>query len=304
MSTSKILSHLKTFFPQSRYSADNLAEYVESDELDTSPASLVNTLKGALLDETIFEVQILDLKETFFCRILDNPFEMDLTGEGGSVPEQNSDSEKGAYLQNHEHLFITPLEPSKGNYLIVAFQKTKVKMLLRIISSGNAVEMCTFFKEKNLIGDMPCLKLTFPLVAKKSSQAREFRAKVPKDMKISVTIDRVKKKSIKTVPLNISLNGMSLIDPMERRSNLQIGEGLVCDIQIPREDPILVEATVAHVTNLRDSSGIQFCFGINFQFKNARTKSAIEKLMASVQRKHLRELSDLEARFGVYFDKD
>ncbi|MFT5697562.1 MAG: hypothetical protein ACI8ZB_000410 [Desulforhopalus sp.] len=303
MSAKEILSHLHTFFPKSSYSFDNLAEYVERDELDTSPESLANTLKGALLDETILEVQLHDLKDVFFCRILDNPFDESLTDEDGNFTYQAADYETGSYLDYHEHLFITPLEPSRGNFFISALQELEVKVLLRIISSGNAIEFGTFFEHRTLVGDMPSLKVTFPLVAKKTAKARELRVKVPKDMKIQVTIERVKKKPILTTPLNISLNGMSLFDPMERRSNLQIGEKIVCNIQVPREEIILVEASVIHVTNLRDSEGVQYCFGIKFQLNNQAIKSAIEKVMALVQRKHLRELSDIEEKFGVFFDK-
>jgi len=303
MNTSEVLSHLDAFFPQNTYSSKNLAEYVKNDELDTSPESLENTLKGALFDETILEVQIHDLKEVFFCRILDNPFDESLADEDGNFTYRDPDYETGSYLSYQEHLFITPLEPSSGNYIISALEKSEIKVLLRIISSGNAIELGVFFEHRTLIGDMPCLKLTFPLVAKKTTRAREFRAKVPKDMKIKVTIDRVKKKSILTTPLDISLNGMSLLDPMERRSNLQIGENVVCNIQVPLEEPILVEASVIHVTNLRDSKGVQYCFGIKFQLTNQTIKYAIEKMMALVQRKHLRELSDIEQKFGVFFDK-
>jgi len=303
MNTTEVLSHLNAFFPKNSYSSKNIAEYVESDVLDTSLESLANTFKGAILDETILEVQIHDLKEIFFCRILDNPFEDNLADEDANFSYPDPDYETGAYLDYHKHLFITPLEPSKGNYLISAIQKSGIKVLLRIISSGNAIEMGVFFEHRILIGDMPSLKLTFPLVAKKTTKARGFRAKVPKGMKIQVTLDRVKKKSILTTPLNISLNGMSLLDPMERRSNLQIGEKVVCNIQVPQEESILVEASVIHVTNLRDSKGLQYCFGIKFKFTNQTTKSAIENVMALVQRKHLRELSDIEANFGVFFDK-
>jgi len=303
MNTSEILDHLQIFFPRNRYSAKNLAEYVESDELDTSPASLVNTLKGALLDETIIEVKIHDLQDVFFCRILDNPFDESFADEEGNFTTQDPDYEAGSYLDSQRYLLVTPLEPSKGNYLLSAFPNSKIKVLLRIISSGNSLELGVFFEHRTVIGDMPSLKLTFPLFAKKVAKAREFRAKVPKDMKFLVTVDRVKKKSIKTMPLNISLNGMSLLDPMERRSNIQVGETVVCTIQIPREEPILVEALVAHTTNLRDEKGTQYCFGVKFEFHNQTVKSAIEKVMALVQRKHLRELSDLEEQFGVFFDK-
>lgn len=303
MQTDKILKHLDVFFPLNNYTSDNLYEYIESDELDTSLESLANTFKGALLDETIIEVQLHDLDSVFFCRILDNPFDNTLTDEDGNFTYKDPNYETASYLNYHEYLLITPLEPSRGNYLISTFQQSKIKVLLRIVSSGNAIELGCFFEQRTLVGEMPSLRVTFPPVAKKTAKARAYRAKVPKNMKFKVTIERPKNKPFTTTPLNISLTGMSLYDPMGRRSNLQIDDKVICSIQIPREELILVEASIIHVTNLRNFQGTEYCFGIKFQFSDQTTKSSIEKVMALVQRKHLRELSDIEEKFGVFFDK-
>ena len=303
MSKENILDQLHKFFPLDNYSSQNLAELVEIDKLDTSKESLANTLKGALFDETILEVQIGNLKSVYFCRVLDNPFDDTFEEEDGTNTYQDPDYEAGSYIDNHECLFITPLEPSQGNYLISIGEDPHCKIILKLISSGIAIEIGCFFQSRTIIGDMPAFQLTFPQVAKKSKIAREFRAKVPKSMTFQVTIERNKKKPIITSPLNISFNGMSLLDPMGRKSNLHLKEKVLCSIQIPNEPPVLVEASVVHVTNMRDSQGIQYCFGIKFNFNNATAKSAIEKIMSLVQRKHLRELSDLEEQFGVYYDK-
>lgn len=95
---------------------------------------------------------------------------------------------------------------------------------------------------------------------------------------------------------------MSLLDPMGRHTNLKVGEKVLCDLQIPKEGPVLVEASVIHVTRLRNLRGLQHCFGVEFDFTKPVTKSLIEKIVSLVQRKHLRELSELEEKFGVIYD--
>jgi c-di-GMP-binding flagellar brake protein YcgR len=303
MDQSQILTQLQIFYPLIKYTSENIHTYIESDELDISEKSLANTLKGALLDESIVEIELCDFEQVFFCRILDNPFSDTDCENHDDLNQKQTNNEIGSYLDEHDSLIITPLEPSMGNYLISAHRNSKVPVLLRIISSGVAVELGCFFEQRASVGDMPVLKLTFPLVARKTSSAREFRVKVPKGMKFKVTVERPKKKTITTRPLNISLNGMSLIDPMGRRTNFQMGQEVLCDLQLPNEEPILVEASIIHVTNLRDSIGIQHCFGLKFNFTKPAIKSSIEKLVALVQRKHLRELADIEEQFGVYYDK-
>jgi len=136
MDHSQILTQLQIFFPLIKYTSENIHRYVESDELDISEKSLANTLKDALLNESIVEVELHDFEQVFFFRILDNPFP-------GAEPESNDDlnlkqtnHETGSYLDDHDSLIITPLEPSMGNFLISAHLQSKIPVLMRIISSG------------------------------------------------------------------------------------------------------------------------------------------------------------------------
>lgn len=299
MDQNKILTQLKQFFPHSDYTTENFDQFLENDELSVQKHTISNTLKGALLDESIVEVQLQNLEQVFFCRVLDNP----LYGASADSDEHLQDQkyEKGSYLDNHECLIITPLEPSMGNFLITSYPKSKIQVLLRVISYGNALELGCFFDDRTLLGDMPVLKLTFPFVQKKATGAREFRAKVPKSMEFQVTVERPRQKPILTSPLNISLNGMSLLDPMGRQTNFKVGEKVMCDLHIPKEEQILVEASIIHVTRLRNLKGLQHCFGVQFNFTKPATKAAIEKVVSLVQRKHLRELSEIEESFGVLY---
>ncbi|MBU1565151.1 MAG: PilZ domain-containing protein [Proteobacteria bacterium] len=305
MDSSEIFAQLRQFFPESNYTAETFEQCVESGELNIREEFFANTLKGALLDESLVEVQLHGLSQIYFCRILDKPYDAAVEDDGEG--EENADAleyEKGFYLDEHDYAIITPLEPSMGNYLIGSFHDTNNRVLLRIVSSSQAIELGCFFDGRSQIGDMPALKLTFPFVARKTKGTREFRAKVPKDMGFQVRIERAKKKPIATTPLNISFSGMSLLDPMGRHSNLKVGENLLCVLQIPKEKDVLVDASVIHLTRLRDSKGTQYCFGVRFLFSKPTIKSFIEKIVGLVQRKYLQELSNYEEMFGVFYDKD
>jgi hypothetical protein len=304
MDPGAVLIQLKKLFPESNYTAETFEQCVKSGELEVREEFFVNVLKGALLDESIVEVQLHGLSQVYFCRILDKPYEVveDDTVESIKTTDDHID-EKGLYLDDHDFLIITPLEPSMGNYLIGSPAQSNKVVLLRYISSNQAIELGCFFDCRTQVGDIPALKMTFPFVARKSKSAREFRAKVPKGMGFGVRIERVKRKPITTTPLNISFNGMSLLDPMGRHSNLKVGEELLCIFQIPKENDVLVDATVIHVTRLRDSRGTQYCFGVRFLFSKPTTKTSVEKIVGLVQRKYLQELSSYEEIFGVSYDK-
>lgn len=305
MEPSEILPQLRKLFPESTYTVETFAQGVQSGELHIQEDFFVNTLKGALLDESIVEVQLQGLSQVYFCRILDKPYTVadgENTEAGKSAEELAY--EKGLYLDDHDCVIITPLEPSMGNFLICSPAQSKAMVLLRSMSSNQAIELGCFFDGRTQLGDIPALKLTFPFIARKIKSAREFRAKVPKEMGFQVKCERVKKKPITTTPLNISFNGMSLLDPMGRHSNVKPGEELLCVLQIPKESDVLVEATVIHVTRLRDAKGTQYCFGVRFLFSKPTIKTAVEKIVGLVQRKYLQELSNYEEMFGVFYDKE
>lgn len=305
MDPNEILTQLRKFFPESNYTSETFEQCVESGELNIQEEFFVNTLKGALLDESIVEVQLHGLAQIYFCRILDKPYDAAVEDDGeGEETAGDQAYEKGLYLDDHDCVIITPLEPSMGNYLIGSFSNANIPVLLRIISSSQAIELGCFFDGRTQIGDIPALKLAFPSVARKTKSARDFRAKVPKDMGFQVRVERIKKKPITTTPLNISFNGMSLLDPMGRHSNLKVGENLLCVLQIPKEKDLLVDASIMHVTRLRDSKGTQYCFGVRFLFSKPLIKSSVEKIVSLVQRKYLQELSNYEEMFGVFYDKE
>lgn len=293
MSEEDLLKHITTFFP---------GEHKHSGEGDliTDRHSIINALKGALYDEAIVEVQINTLTRTFFCRVLDHPPELIPKAVNDETVIKEAAYEAGTYLESADHLIITPLEPSIGNFLVCCGSESH--LLLRIFRPSGAIELGCFFSDKVHVHGMHVLEVSFPLIARQLHHARPFRAKVPKDMRFSIQVSRKGKPTFNTRAIDISPSGMALVDPMGNKTDIQEEEKIILNLQIPDEQTVSVEAVVRYVTKLRDASGVQYCFGMQFDLETRAVAHSIEKLVGAIQRKYLRELSELAETYGVDYE--
>jgi len=303
MQNEEILQDLKRFFPQNKYQETDIAKGIEDGDILLDRTVFANKFKGVLHDEKIVEVELIGLSRVFFCRILDHPPEPveNSSEEDGETPQVVY--EKGSYLNTFDHIISTPLEPSIGNFLICSVPEIKLPILLKIITSRQAYEFGCYFDAKVHVDGMPVLRLTFPVIGRRIEQAREFRAKIPATMQFEAIVELpARKKMFSTFPLDISPNGMVLVDPMGRDSDLKVDEPLYLDLKVPGYKPVFIEANIRHVTKLRYSKGIQYCFGVQFDLATRALASSIEGLVALVQRTHLRELADIAEEFGVNYE--
>lgn len=301
-----ILQLMKRFFPQNKYQEADIVKGLEDGDILLDRTVFANKFKGALHDENIVEVEFVGLSRVFFCRILDHPPEVvekssEEESEASEIP--STAYEKGSYLTTSDHLIATPLEPSIGNFLICSAPEVKLAIILRIVTSRQAFEFGCYFDAKVHVDGMPVLRLSFPEIARRIEQAREFRAKIPATMQFEVDVElQGRRKKFSTFPLDISPNGMVLVDPMGRDTDLKVDEPLYLDLKVPGYKPVFIEAHIRHVTKLRYSKGIQYCFGIQFDLATRALASSIEGLVALVQRTHLRELAEIAEKFGVNYD--
>lgn len=109
MSKDELVKTIRLFFPQDGYNEEVVADGVKNGDIITDQSLLINYLQGALHDESLLEVELGNITRVFFCRILDHPPEEDTS-------EQENKYNKGDYLNDRDHLILTPLEPSEGNY--------------------------------------------------------------------------------------------------------------------------------------------------------------------------------------------
>lgn len=292
----KLKETLNSFFPEAKYSEKSLVSGLESGEIINSTSSLANYLQSALLDESLVEVELGGLTRLFFCRILDHPPELqeeEMDSEMDSIEEEYV---KGAYLSQADHVIITPLEPSIGNYTICSTPQ----VLIRILTSRAAIELCCLFHEKTRIKDMPVLSCYFPIVARQVKGAREYRAKIPQEMQFDIQVTRTSiNATFSTRPMDMSINGACFYDPAEKSSDLQLNEAIQLKILANNETIVSLDAIIRHITRLRDAKGLQYVFGVQFDLASREIATDIEKLVAGIQRMRLRELSDIADEFGV-----
>ena len=303
ISKDEILRQLNLYFPQEKYRESDVDQGMEDGVFITDATSLANKLKGTMHDESIVEVELDGLTRVFFCRVLDHPPEPEPEDRDAPRDADAPAYEKGSYLNGRDHVIVTPLEPSIGNFLICPAPQVKTRVLLRIIASRQAYEFGCYFAAKVNVGGMPVLQLTFPVVARTVENAREFRAKIPASMPFEVAVEmRGGKKKFSTVPIDISPSGMFLVDPMGRGTDLQPDESVFLEMQVPGYKAVAVEANIRHVTKLRNAKGIQYCFGVQFDLATRALASAIEGMVALVQRTHLRELAEIADQFGIDYE--
>lgn len=301
ISKDEILRHLQMFFPQEKYRESDIDQGVEDGIFIADATSLANKLKGTMHDESIVEVELDGLTRVFFCRVLDHPPEP----EDADIPPETvaPPYEKGGYLNGRDHIIITPLEPSIGNFLIYPAPQVRTRVLLRIIASRQAYEIGCYFDAKVNVGGMPVLQLTFPAIARTVENAREFRAKIPASMPFEVAVEmRGGRKKFSTHPIDISPSGMFLVDPMGRGTDLKPDESAYLELQVPGYKTVAVEANIRHVTKLRNAKGIQYCFGVQFDLATRALAASIEGMVALVQRTHLRELAEIADQFGIDYE--
>ncbi|MCK5069057.1 MAG: PilZ domain-containing protein [Desulfocapsa sp.] len=292
----KLKETLNSFFPEANYSEKSIASGLESGDIINSTASLANCLQSALHDESLVEVELGGLTRLFFCRILDHPPELQEEEMDSDMDLSEEEYVKGAYLSQSDHVIITPLEPAIGNCTICSTPQ----VLIRILTSRAAIEFCCFFHEKTRIKNMPVLSCSFPIVARQVKGAREYRAKIPKEMQFDVQVTRTTTNdTFSTRPMDMSINGACFYDPAEKKSDLQLDETIQLKILANNETIVSLDAHIRHITRLRDAKGLQYVFGVQFDLASQELATDIEKLVAGIQRMRLRELSDIADEFGV-----
>jgi len=298
MDSEELLKTYHLFFPGDKYREDDFAAALDSGDVIVDPEKIVNLLQSALLDEAIVEVELDDLTRVFFCRVLDHTPELEERETDGELLLVEPEYTQAEYLVEQDHLIITPLEPSIGNFLIC----TVNRVLLRILRTKCAFELGCVWQEKVRVRGLPVLKCSFPIVVRQVKGARAYRANIPKEMELIVQVKRQGKRGdFATCPIDISVEGMLLVNPEGKHTTLQAEEKIHLELYWPRARSLRLGAKIIHVSQLRDKDGIQYCFGRRLDLATRSRAREVELLVAAVQRRRLRELSDLSGAAGVDF---
>ena len=289
---------LSLFFPEDSYSFTNQAvdDGLESGNFMVKPSTILPFLQTALLDNKIVEVEMDGMTRVYFTRLYDEVPELEEVEIDGEVILQEPEYSEGDYLKLMNHLITLPLEPGMGNVTI----RNSQRVMIRLFTSSMAIELGTFFQDLAVVRGLPVLRLGFPIIGRKITGNRAYRAKVTLEMDFALFIKGKRKRpDIETHPIDISINGMSF--EIKKEEQKLFKEDEVCSIQFILNGEALtkVNGKVQHVSKVREKTGIQYRCGVQFDFPTRSLAATIETLVATVQRVHLQELSNMSEESGI-----
>lgn len=298
LSLNERLQHkLSLFFTDIAYSNETIEEELDNGNIFFKPLDILPFLQTALLDEKIVEVELNGITQVYFSRVHDHPPDtIEENADNDNTLIEMSDYTVGDYLKTMSHLILLPVEPGMGNFNI-RYTRT---ILLRFFTTTYAVELGSFFQDIITVRKLPVLRLDYPVVGRIVRGAREYRAKVPGSMDIKVIIPgKRKQKNITTRLLNISASGFSFSIKKHQQEFFVIDE--VRTMQIIIADVLMVnlKGNVRHITKIRGKKGTEFSCGIKADLVTRALAAQLEKIVATVQRAHLREIAELSLESGL-----
>lgn len=287
---------LELFFKDQVFSPEFVAEGLESSDIFTKPSVILPFVQTALLDEKVIEVEMDGMTRIYFSRVYDNPVFIENEEDKNAEPIISPDYKPGDYLQNLSYVIILPIEPGIGNLHI----RHSKSIVLRQFMTSYAVELGCFFQEMATVGNLPVLRLGFPVIGRIVRGAREYRAKVPVKHNLQIMIiGKRKQATMTTKVVDISAKGCSFSIKKEEQSLFAPDE--VRTFEFIHEGMLIVRLTgkIRHVSKIRGKKGTEFICGLQFDLVTRAVAAQVEGIVATVQRAHLKELSDLSEESGL-----
>lgn len=302
----QIKNLLQHYFPAEVFPDNLISEAIQNGEILSIPDEILVYLQTALLDKKVLEVELDGSPKIYFTRIGDYPAqaeEVSPNNTGDDLPktEEKGESSGGAepqrgdYLLEKSHIITLPLEPGLGNLHL----RHSLIITLRMFTKAYAVEFGTTFAELTKLEELPVLKLKYPEVARIVRNAREYRAKVPESLDFIAAIDTDSDEPIIASPVNISLKGMGFAFTKQDYRAVQRDDLLTFKLYLDDELRVRLQGKVRHLSKIRKSKTIEYICGVEFELGSRITASAIESLVAAVQRAHLQELASLSEKSGI-----
>jgi hypothetical protein len=292
----RVQKWLSLFFPDMMYTRETVEESLQAGEIFFKSTDILPYLQTALFDEKIIEVELDGMFRVYFGRIHDDLPDLVPTEVDGETVMMEPKYKKGDYLKGMTHIISLPLEPGIGNVNI----RNTNKILLRMFTTSYAVELGTFFQDISVVRELPVLRLAFPVIGRLVRDAREFRAKVPEKFDIKVmVVGKRKQDSITARVLNVSASGMSFSIKKNQQEFFRINELRTFELVIDGMMMVRLDGNIRHVSKIRGKKGTEYSCGVQFDLITRTLASKIESIVASVQRAHLKELSDKSTASGL-----
>lgn len=285
----RALKRLQLFFPDQVYTEESVADLMNDNDVFSDLSMILKYVQSALLDGKVMEVCLDTNPRTFFTRVADYPPETD-------DDEDRASYKANSYLENLAYVVTLPVEPSIGNHIL----KNSRCITLRIFTTLYAVELGTTFQNIVHVDNVPMLRLNFPSIGRIVREAREYRAKAPEKMDLKLIIQPKRKRAQMECDIHdVSNSGISFIVSREFYKMLKIDDLLTMRIYLTKNLLVTVDGRVRHLTKMRSGSTMQFLCGVQLDLESRRIATAIESLVARVQRAHLQEVSQIYEDTGV-----
>lgn len=317
--TDELIRQLNRFFPRHGYSESDVETGLANGEIFTDKETILPFLQTALVDEKVLEVELDAIPNTHFSRLKDDlpedeedpdvveeldklnrpaePQKTNPSGGNNEPPEAEEDSyQQGDYLMAKDHLVILPLEPGLGNLHL----RHSNFIVLRMFINTHAVEFVTTFEALAKVGDLPVLRLSFPLLARKIFNIREFRAKVPDSLNFVADIEIDEDLPVEeTSPVDISIKGMAFAVSKQQQKNFILGATHSLKLYLNDELLVMLNGQIRHLSKVRKKRSIEYVCGIEFDLSTKTLCAVIESIVTSVQRAHLKELAAKSDAMGI-----
>ncbi len=287
---------LEFFFKDQVFTTEFVSEGLDSGDIFIKPTEILPFLQTALLDDKVIEVEMDGMTRVYFSRVYDDPVYDEDNEDDEGKPVIHPDYNQGDYLQNMSHVITLPIEPGIGNLHI----RHSKSIVLRQFMTSYAVELGCFFQDMASIKDLPVLRLGFPVIGRVIRGAREYRAKVPIKHNLQIMIIGKRKQATMTARVvDMSASGCSFSIKKEEQSLFVPDE--VRTFEFIHEGMLIVRLTgkVRHVSKIRGKNGTEFICGLQFDLVTRAVAAQVEGIVATVQRAHLKELSDLSEESGL-----
>jgi len=286
-----IKRQLSIYFPRQSFAESAIEEELAKEDILTKKEQILPFLQTALVDERVLEVELDGLPQVYFSRLKDDvpPIIEPEENDNAKPPSQQAEYNQGDYLTLLSHIITLPLEPGLGNLRLRQSRFIVLRMFINTI----AVELASTFAELTKVGDLPVLRLSYPSLARKIYNAREFRAKVPDNFDFIATIGNENElPELDTSPVDISTKGMAFAVSKEEQKMFRMGGQHSFKLYVQDELQAVLQGKIRHLSRVRKKVGIEYVCGVEFELATRTLTAAVESIVASVQRAHFKDLAE------------
>ncbi len=282
---------------RSYFSGDSTFAPDSGDEPDNTgvlsrPEQILPYLQTVLFEEHLLELQIDGSTRTFFANIVDELPELVEFEVGDRVELVEPDYEPGSYLKELDSVILTPLNPALGN----ALARGSERVVIRYFSGTTAIEFGCTFDRPDVVREAPVLRFRFPVIGRINKQYRLYRIKA-----ISTVDARI---VIKTGPASTIGQSYQMVDVSAKglafqvtstQPPFQVGQMIHFYIQVADLEALEIHGHIRNISKVRENKGYKNICGVQFDLESRSLATEIEKIAATVQRLHLRELAQKTA---------